>query len=63
MTLADYMAKHGLSDEQVARRCGCDRSTINRIRNGVMPPRLDIALAIQKMSKGRVPPSSFGKVA
>ena len=56
MRLADYLARHNLSDEAFAERVGdgCSVSTISKLRRQHMRPSLDRAWRIEVASKGAV---------
>ena len=53
MHLADYMAQHGLSDEEVAAQIGCTRPTVSRIRRRLIRPNWKHIEEIKKFTKGQ----------
>ena len=46
--LGEYMYKHNLTSRQVEIRTGVPKSTINRIANGKISPRMDTLELIAK---------------
>jgi DNA-binding XRE family transcriptional regulator len=59
MKFSEWAAKRGFTDDEIARRVGCSRSTITFLRNGKRVPSLQLATAIERLSNGRVRASSF----
>ena len=59
MTLADYLAAHGLSDADFAVRVGVSRPQINRLRNGQTWISDDVAARIFDATDGQVTPNDF----
>jgi transcriptional regulator with XRE-family HTH domain len=59
MQLANWMAEHGVRDEDLAEALGVDRSTISRIRRRKQRPSLELAAGIERITKGKVGPFSF----
>lgn len=48
--LAQWMRAHGKRDQQVADAVGCSRVQINRLRNGITKPSVELALALEKLT-------------
>jgi transcriptional regulator with XRE-family HTH domain len=59
MTLPDYMTQVGLDDEQAAALFGYDRTTISRMRRGIITPSYDKMMAIQDATHGAVTVESW----
>ena len=59
MLLPDFMAAHGLDDEAVAEKLRVSRSTISRVRRGVMRPSFDLAVRLFKFTHGLVTPNDL----
>ncbi len=59
MHLAQYMAAHGLSDEDVAALIGRSRVTISRIRRGIVRPEWTTIERLKKVTKGAVTADDF----
>lgn len=57
--LADFMSKAKLTDADLARQVGRERTTITKLKNGQALPSLDLALKIAAISKGAVPPTAY----
>lgn len=47
--------KSGLTVDAICDRVGCTRPTLYRVENGEVTPRQDLARALFKLYKGRVP--------
>jgi DNA-binding XRE family transcriptional regulator len=54
-----FMLAERMTDLAVAKAVGRDRSTITKIRLGQAAPSLDLALKIQRLSKGAVTPDDL----
>lgn len=63
MTLAEFMAKEGLTDAALARDIGLERSTVTRLRRGQSKPSLRVILALEAVSNGKVRASDFVEAA
>jgi transcriptional regulator with XRE-family HTH domain len=59
MTLADYLAKHGLSDATFAKDIGVDRSSVSRMRRCGQVPGPDILRLIADRTGNAVTPNDF----
>jgi transcriptional regulator with XRE-family HTH domain len=59
MLLSDYMQKLGLSDDTLADDLDVSRSTISRLRRGVIFPSFVLALRIHDYTGGKVTPNDF----
>lgn len=59
MTLVDYLKINGLTQDQFARRLGCDRSTVSRIASGKVNPDRVMVEAIFKASDGQITPNDL----
>ena len=59
MTLADYLTQQSLKDAEFAKRCGCDRTTILRIRTGQTKPTPTLMERIAKETGGLVQPNDY----
>ena len=57
--LAAYMQAEKLTDAELARRVGRERSTITKVRLGAANPSLDLAVKIAALSEGAVPATSY----
>lgn len=62
--LKQYIEGHPeITQAELARRIGHDRSNFNRIVNGSAKPTLDVAVAIERETAGAVPASSWVEAA
>ena len=59
MTLAEWMTRNGLGDQDVAERVGVDRTTISRVRRGKGTPSGALVAALLKLSGGKIDAASF----
>ena len=59
MTLSEYLAETKATEAEIARRTGLSQPTINRIRNGVGNPTIDVLKRIAEATEGRVTPNEF----
>lgn len=59
MTLQEWMATEGLTDDQVANSIKADRSTISRIRRGKIHPSKATTEALILLSGGAIDIASF----
>jgi transcriptional regulator with XRE-family HTH domain len=59
--LAQWMRQSGVKDRAVADYIGRDRSIVSRIRRGELMPTLTIAVALERLTGGDVPASSWIK--
>jgi transcriptional regulator with XRE-family HTH domain len=59
MTLADYLKRTSLKDADFAKRCGCDRTTILRIRTGKTTPSPTLMERIALETGGAVRPDDY----
>jgi transcriptional regulator with XRE-family HTH domain len=59
MTLHDYMRQFGLTDDRAAELFGYDRTTISRLRRGLLTPSYDKMMAIQDQTHGAVTVESW----
>lgn len=59
MTLAEWMAVAGLTDEGLAAALKIDRSTASRFRRAKMVPSSALIGEIFRLSGGQVEPNSF----
>ena len=57
--LQDYMDRQKISDADISAKIGRDRTIVSRIRRGKMLPSLEIAAAIERATKGKVPMKSW----
>jgi len=62
MTLAEYRALLGLSQDDVAAALETTRGAIAHWEHGRCLPSLDRALALQRWSQGAVPVEVWGEV-
>lgn len=60
-TLADWMRRNGVRDNEIAQVVGRDRSIVSRIRRGELVPTLSVAVAIERLTGGEVPANSWIK--
>lgn len=58
-----YMKREKVSDADLSAKINRDRSIVSRLRRGKITPTLEIAAAIEKATKGRVPMASWVKSA
>jgi transcriptional regulator with XRE-family HTH domain len=56
-TLADYLARAGETQTDLARRVGCSQAVISRVAAGLQAPSFRLALRISKAA--RVPVASL----
>lgn len=49
----------GRDDQWLAQALGCSRSQASRIRRGKSVPSLDTAVAIERLTKGKVKPADL----
>lgn len=59
MKLSDWMAKNGVSDDQMAEKCAVDRVTISRIRRDVNRPSWPLITKIKTITNGAVTADDF----
>lgn len=59
MTLSEWMAVNGVSDEMLAADLEIDRSTASRIRRGKLLPSSRLIARIVKLTGDAVPFESF----
>lgn len=59
MQLPAYLKKQGESASDFAKRINMTRSTVSRLLDGSRQPSLDLALAIQSATAGKVTPVDF----
>ena len=59
MTLAEWMDRHGISDEQLAAELGIDRSTVSRVRRATYRPSASQIALFVKASGGKVDARTF----
>ena len=59
MTLAQWMAANGVSDDQAAAQLGIDRSSVSRLRRGKHAPSWRLLPLIVAMTNGAVTAESF----
>ncbi|MDQ2763131.1 MAG: helix-turn-helix domain-containing protein, partial [Pseudomonadota bacterium] len=57
--LGSYLQRNGITDSMFALQIGRDRSTVSRLRRGVLRPTLDLAAAIERVTEGQVPISGW----
>lgn len=57
--LTDTLRRRRMSQQELARRCGIDRSTITRILNGERDPSLHTALRLVDALGAETTPSQF----
>lgn len=55
ITLATYMEREGIDDAAFATLIGKDRTTVSRLRRGLIRPSLELAADIEKVTGGCVP--------
>jgi transcriptional regulator with XRE-family HTH domain len=59
MTLPDYMTQFGMTDDRAAEIFGYDRTTISRLRRGILTPSYEKMMAIQDITHGAVTVESW----
>ena len=60
MTLREWIADNpGLNQSEVARQLGMTRAAVSKMILGHAKPSLEIAVAIERLTDGKVPPSSW----
>lgn len=62
MHLSDYMAAHGLSDEQVAELIQRTRPTVSRIRRRMVRPDWETIERLKTVTQGAVTADDFCEV-
>ena len=58
-TLTAYLEAANITQSDIARTVGIDRSVMSRIVNGTVTPSLRVAVAIERATGGAVPASSW----
>lgn len=59
MTKLDAWMGDSRDDQWLAQALGCSRSQASRIRRGKSIPSLETAVAIERLTKGKVKPSDL----
>ena len=59
MKLAEYLAKHGISQQKFARRVGLSKGTVSLLARGMTWVSRDAAQKIAKATRGRVTANDF----
>ena len=58
-TLKQYLEKSSLTDAEFGALIGVSQSQVSRIKNDTSKPSLQVAIAIEKVTKGEVQAASF----
>jgi len=61
MKLHEWMKEAQMSDSDMAKAIGRERSVVTRIRNGRLLPSVKTAAAIQRLTGGRVTAVDYDK--
>jgi plasmid maintenance system antidote protein VapI len=59
MTLSEWIAREGLTKSAVAASLCMTRGALSNLCNGRFKPSLETAVAIERLTEGKVPPSSW----
>jgi len=59
MKLAEYLAKHGISQQKFARRAGLSKGTVSLLARDMVWVSRDAAQKIAKATRGRVTANDF----
>lgn len=59
ITLTAYLETANITQSDIARAVGIDRSVMSRIVNGTVTPSLRVAVAIERETNGAVPAASW----
>ena len=59
MTLAAYMDRKKLSDEEIALNVGVSRVSISRVHRGLQQPSLELMRRLAEFTGGAVMPNDF----
>jgi transcriptional regulator with XRE-family HTH domain len=54
MTLKEYLSSLTITDAEFGEKIGVSQSQISRIKHGKTSPSLEVIVAIEKMTKGKV---------
>lgn len=54
-----YMREAGIDDASLGEQIGKDRTTVSRLRRGILKPTLEVAAAIESVTDGAVPIRSW----
>lgn len=54
MTLKDYLSSLTITDAEFGEKIGVSQSQVSRIKNGKTSPSLEVIVAIEKITKGKV---------
>lgn len=60
--LQTYLASRDLKQAEFAALVGATQATISRLAKGTAKPSLDLAIAIERITKGKVPADSWVEV-
>ncbi len=60
--LSDWIDTAGMTRREVADRLGLAETSLNRLCRGVRRPSIEVAFAIEKLTKGKVPAAYWQKV-
>lgn len=58
MRFSEYMNLHGLKDEDMAERIGCDRSYVVKLRGGRVPSP-EMMATIRDKTNGEIQPNDW----
>jgi DNA-binding XRE family transcriptional regulator len=61
-TLKDYLQETGAKQADVARQIGVSKGYMSLLAKELRAPSLKIAMAIERVTEGRVPASIWGRV-
>ena len=59
--LSQYLTREGVTQSAFAERLGLTQATVSRLASGLLRPRLDTALAIERITAGAVPVESWAQ--
>ncbi len=60
-TLHAYLSRRGITQEQFADEIGVGQAMVSKLARGLARPSIDVAIAIERVTEGAVPATSWGK--
>jgi DNA-binding transcriptional regulator YdaS (Cro superfamily) len=60
--LADWIDASGKTRREVAEHLGLAETSLNRLCNGARRPGIELAFAIEKLTKGKIPAEFWRKI-
>lgn len=62
MDLSEWIAESGLKREEIAKKLGVSRMTVFNLLEGRYRPSLNTALAVERLTKGKIKASSLARI-